>query len=131
MKGNKKFYALGRLKRGEMNKLEAEFAQALEARKRAGEVLDWQFESHKFRLADMTWYTPDFGVMLSNRNFVLYEVKGYFMDDAKVKLKVAADRHPFPFFLVRKKAKKDGGDWSIEQVGGGGGENDEDSTTGA
>lgn len=106
--------ALGRMKNGQMNKTESEYAQHLEWRKRAGEIVWYRFESMKFRLADNTFYTPDFCVMRSDGVLEMHEVKGYWLDDARVKIKVAAEQYPIVFVAVRKKAKKDGGGWFAE-----------------
>ena len=57
--------ALGRLKVGAMNKTEAAYARTLELRKAADEVAWYKFEGLKFRLADNTFYTPDFAVQLN------------------------------------------------------------------
>ncbi len=99
----KRMQALGRLKQGAMNKSEAAYARILEMRKSAGEVLWYKFEGLKFRLADNTFYTPDFAVMLSSGAVELHEVKGYWQDDAKVKIKVAAELYPFQFVAVYMK----------------------------
>jgi hypothetical protein len=53
-------YALGRLPVGTMNKTEAAYAGHLELQRRAGDVEWFKFEALKFRLADNTFYTPDF-----------------------------------------------------------------------
>ncbi|QBR00487.1 hypothetical protein [Paraburkholderia pallida] len=58
--------ALGRLKAGAMNQTEERYAQHLEQRKQAGEIAWVGFEAWKFRLADSTFYTPDFAVMLAD-----------------------------------------------------------------
>ena len=50
-----------KVKRGAMNKTESEFALILEAQKRAGEILRYEFEGITLRWADMR-YTPDFVV---------------------------------------------------------------------
>lgn len=107
--------ALGRLKAGQMNKTEAAYAKTLEARRVAGEVAWYRFEGIKLRLADNTFYSPDFLVMLADGSLEAHEVKGHWMDDARVKIKVAADQYPFRFIAVKAKAKKDGGGWAIEQ----------------
>jgi hypothetical protein len=96
--------ALGRLKPGEMNKSEANYAKHLELRKQAGEILWWKFEGVKLRLADNTFYTPDFFVMLANGQLEAHEYKGHWMDDARVKIKVAAELYPFTFIGVQKAA---------------------------
>jgi len=67
MANQKKVLALGRLKQGEMNSYEAAYAADLEARRIAGEIAWVKFEGLKFRLADSTFYTPDFAVMLAWR----------------------------------------------------------------
>lgn len=109
--------ALGRLKTGEMNKTEAAYAQHLEMLKKAGLVLWYCFEGLKLRLADNTFLTVDFFVMLSNGHLEAHEVKGYAFDDSLVKLKVAAEMYPFKFLLIKQRPKKEGGGWSIKEVG--------------
>jgi len=112
----KRFLALGRKPKsdspGRMNKTEAEWCAGLEARKRIGEILYYAFEPIKLRLADLTWYAPDFLVVLANGEMELHEVKGAFvMDDARVKFKVAAEH--FPARLVWAQKIK-GGAWKVE-----------------
>ena len=107
--------ALGRLKAGTMNKTEAAYAALLESQKAAGEVAWYKFEAIKLRLADNTFYTPDFAVMLANGQMELHEVKGFWQDDARAKIKIAADMYPFRFVAVRPKPKKDGGGWATEE----------------
>lgn len=107
--------ALGRLKTGQMNKTESAYCQLLELRKRAGEIVWYRFEGIKLRLADNTFYTPDFAVMLSTGEMEMHEVKGFWTDDARVKIKVAAEQYPFRFIAVKPKAKKAGGGWEVEE----------------
>lgn len=106
--------ALGRLRPGTMNNTEAEYARVLEADKAAGLVAWWAFEPFKFRLADNTFYTPDFGVMLANGELQAHEVKGHWTDDARVKIKVAASLFPIQFYALRKQPKKAGGGFVAE-----------------
>ncbi|MCC6581865.1 MAG: DUF1064 domain-containing protein [Phycisphaeraceae bacterium] len=98
----KQIQALGRLKIGEMNRTEQAYSDHLEIRKRAGELAWFRFEGLKFRLADNTFYTPDFSVMLANGEIELHEVKGHWQDDARVKIKIAAEMYPFRFTAVKK-----------------------------
>lgn len=112
---NKRLQALGRLKTGAMNKTESAYAQTLELRKIAGEIAWYKFEGMKFRLADNTFYTPDFTVLLSTGELEAHEVKGYWLDDARAKIKIAADMYPLQFIAVTQKSKKDGGGWNIEK----------------
>lgn len=111
---NKRILALGRMKAGQMNKTESAYATHLELLKHAGQVVWYKFEGMKFRLADSTFYTPDFAVMLPEGVIQLHEVKGFWTDDARVKIKVAADQYPFEFLAVKAKTKKSGGGWEIE-----------------
>ena len=91
--------ALGRLKTGEMNKTEAAYEAHLAALQFAGEILWYKFEGLKFRLADNTFYTPDFAVMLASGALEAHEVKGQWLDDARVKIKVAASLYPIQFII--------------------------------
>ncbi len=86
---------------GCMNKWEAAYSLELEARKRAGEIVDWRFESVKLRLADRTWYTPDFMVVTMDGCIEFHEVKGsHWEDDARVKWKVVQELYPFFKFVA-------------------------------
>lgn len=106
--------ALGRLKTGVMNKTEAAYAATLDERRTAGEVAWFKFEGIKLRLADKTFYTPDFFVMLADGSLEAHEVKGYWQDDARVKIKIAANMFPIRFIAIQAKPKKDGGGWLFE-----------------
>lgn len=97
-----------------MNKTESAYAQHLELRRNAGDVQWWAFEPVKLRLADNTFYTPDFGVMASDGVLEMHEVKGFWEDDARVKIKVAAAQFPFRFIALKAEAKKRGGGWKEE-----------------
>ncbi|OTG80817.1 hypothetical protein B9T31_15970 [Acinetobacter sp. ANC 4558] len=104
--------ALGRLKRGEMNKTERNYAGYLESQKIRGEISYYAFDSIKFRLADKTFYSPDFIVMKANGELEAHEVKGHWEDDARVKIKVAASMHPIPFIAVYWNSKNN--NWDFE-----------------
>ena len=106
----------GRKRAGEMNRLEAAYALELDRQLKAGEILMWKFESIKLRLADRTWYNPDFLVMTPDGELQLHETKGFMEDDANVKLKVTAETFPLRLLLVRARAKKDGGGFIITEV---------------
>ena len=114
MHGGHKFYALGRLKPGAMNKGEAAYAAHLELLKMSGEVLWYRFEGVKLRLADNTFYTPDFVVLQKDAVMECHEVKGFWQDDARAKIKIAADLYPFRFKALKVRAKKHGGGWEEE-----------------
>lgn len=106
--------ALGRLKAGAMNKTEAAYERDLRDALMIGDILWYRFEGLKLRLADNTFYTPDFAVMLSNGEIECHEVKGFWQEDARVKIKCAADQYPFRFIAVKALPKKRGGGWERE-----------------
>lgn len=106
--------ALGRMKAGSMNQTEAAYADDLNTLQIAGEIAWYRFEGLKLRLADNTFYTPDFAVMRSDGIMECHEVKGFWRDDARVKIKIAAELYPFRFLAVQKQAKKHGGGWKVE-----------------
>lgn len=102
---------------GEMNRLEARYAQQLEARKAAGEILWYEFEAVKLKLGN-DWKTTilvDFFVMLANGELEAHETKGgWFPEHNRAKLKVAARLFPLRFILVRNPSKAAG--WTFEEV---------------
>jgi len=96
---------------GVMNKLERAYQEQLEFRKLAGEIVAYRYEAIKFRLADKTFYTPDFMVTFEDR-IEFHETKGFWEDDAKVKIKMVATLFPeFGFVAVYWKHKQ----WIFEE----------------
>ncbi len=117
---NKQLQALGRLKAGRMNKTETAYAQHLALLKHAGEIQWYRFEGIKLRLADKTFLTVDFSVLNKDGLLEMQDVKGskaIYTDDARVKMKVAAETYPFVFKVVYPKPKRLGGGWQTEEVG--------------
>lgn len=113
-KGRRDF-ALGRIKAGAMNKTEAAYAAHLGAEKFAGRVLWWKFRAFKLRLAESCFLDVDFAVMTADCVLQMHDVKGSMRivtDDAKVKMKVAAEEYPFQFFY----ALKENGAWKLVEV---------------
>lgn len=111
---SKAMYALGRLKTGQMNKTEQAYDAHLAVLQHAGQIQWRKFEGLKLRLADNTFYTPDFAVMAADGVIECHEVKGHWQDDARAKIKVAADLYPFRFIAVKARTKKSGGGWEVE-----------------
>lgn len=111
-------YAKGRKPRlpGQMNKTEQAYNDHLLTLYRGMEIMCFSFEAVKLRLAQNTFYTPDFLVMQNDCTIEFHEVKGHWEDDARVKIKVAADKFPmFKFIAVKALPKKHGGGWSVEE----------------
>jgi hypothetical protein len=101
-----------------MNKTEQAYADMLQARKLAGEIIEWQFESVTFKLAADTRFTPDFCIVLADHTLEFVDAKGGGPMDEKsrVKCKCAAEKFPwFVFVIEQKQAKKNGGGWKREE----------------
>jgi len=97
---------------GSMNKTEEAYSRTLQERKLKGEIHHWAFESMTLRLADRTTYTPDFFVMLPNGEIEFHEVKGFWHQAGRIKIKVAAENHPWFVFTAVQLKKKE---WIYEQ----------------
>ena len=83
----------------EMNSWERRYAAWLELRLRAGQIQHYSFEI-KIRLAKKCYYTPEFHVIDQNGQHEFHEVKGFWRDDARVKIKVAAEQCRWAQFVV-------------------------------
>jgi hypothetical protein len=115
--------AKGRKKPGIKSKLEAEYEQFLEGEKRAGRILEYQYEAWAFKIANKTWYHPDFIVLTAAYFLEVHEVKAHWRmfqnDMGRVKIKAAARLNWWVTFKVAmKRKKKDGGGWKIEEIPG-------------
>lgn len=95
------------------SKLEGRYAQHLELLRRGECILGWKHAGLKFKLArHRCWYEIDFQVLTTESTLELHEVKGYWRDDARVKIKCAAALNPwFRFRAVQWKNKS----WVYEE----------------
>jgi hypothetical protein len=101
-----------------MNKAEASWAQQLELMRRAGDIEWYAYEPVNLRLAPNTYYNPDFLVLCSDGTLEIHEVKGFWQDAARIKVKVAASTFPFRFKIIKALTKKEGGGFSTTEVFG-------------
>jgi hypothetical protein len=101
-----------------MNKEERAYARVLEQEERDGLNLGYIYERIKLRLAADTFYTVDFFVFRTI-GIECHEVKAFWKkarrvgweEDARVKIKVAAEQFPwFRFVGVHREA----GEWKRE-----------------
>jgi hypothetical protein len=111
-----------------MNKTEQRYAELLGNRKLAGDIQDFAYEPIRLRLAaDNAFYAPDFGVLSAAGFYELHEVKVGRVSEsgalvaleeeaARVRRKVAAERHPFRFMLAIERPKKLGGGFEVVEV---------------
>lgn len=94
------------------SKLEAAYAARLSLMLQAGEVVRVLYEPFNLRLADGTFYCPDFLVQLPNGSLEVHEVKGFWREDAWIKFKVAATLHSYLQFVAVTRVK---GQWTEER----------------
>lgn len=95
-----------------MNKTEWRYANHLDALKAAGEIVAWMFEPFGMKLADKTYYHPDFIVWFPDNHCEIHEVKGFWQDDARAKIKIAAAKYPMFKFLAIKQGNNC---WDVER----------------
>ena len=105
---------------GKMNKTESRFAQYLSILTAAKEIRDWRFEPIKLRLTDTDWKTTltlDFLIVRLDDTIELTDIKGGggWEDDARVKIKIAADRYPWWWFTAHTEGPRD--TWTREDFG--------------
>lgn len=93
-----------------MNKTEGRYALWLRMLRDRGAIESFQFEAVSLRLADGARYTPDFFVVRPTGEIECHEVKGFWREAARVRIKVAADKFPFRFIAV----KEGKGGWQYE-----------------
>ena len=94
-----------------MNSLERDYAHQLEMLMLSGQILRWKFEALNFRLAHKTFFMPDF-MVVKKELIEFHEVKGFWREDARVKIKVAAQMYPwFKWVAVQYKKKQ----WIYEE----------------
>ncbi len=100
-----------------MNKLEqSHLDENILPRVQSGEIVWWAFESINLQIAANTHYRPDFAILLAAGSMEFHEVKGFWRDDARAKLKVAAEQYfMFRFLGWQKIPKKSGGGWKVEE----------------
>lgn len=112
--GTAAFQALGRMAKGKMNKTETAYAERLAALKHDGKILDWKFHVLRVRLADNTFYEPDFVVLAADGQISIHEVKGSFTTE-KGQLKIKLCAEVLPWFRVFKCSRQKGGEWIIHE----------------
>jgi len=76
------------------NSLERRYADYLYRLQLRKEIVSYMYEPFGLRLADKTFYHPDFLVIYPG-HFEIHETKGFLRDDANVKIKVAAKMFSF------------------------------------
>ena len=86
-----------------MNKLEQSVYAHLASRP---DVVHVGYEEIRLTLGHRSQYTPDFFVVDTSGRIWIVEAKGFWRDDARVKIKVAARKFPwFDFYAITKDRK--------------------------
>ena len=117
--GKAAYYAHGRKKdRGAMNRTEARYeAEVLKPALLIGEIGWYAYDAINLRLADRCFFKVDFAVLADDGVLEMVDVKGAKIlveDDARVKIKVAAETFPFRFLMAWPVK---GGGWHREVIG--------------
>ena len=110
---------------GEMNGIERRFqAEVVDPLLGNGTVQRAYYETFNLRLAPRTDYRPDFALLFTDGLFVFVEtkagwvkdgeIKAHYTDDARVKIKVAAEIFPEFGFVGAMHHKNLRGGWSYE-----------------
>jgi hypothetical protein len=100
----------------QMNRTEARRALELDTLLRAGEIKYWGYEAITLKLAPDLRYTPDFFIRENDGSMRFEETKGRWREDARVKIKMAAQLFPmFAFSALVRIKEKDGGGWRTER----------------
>jgi hypothetical protein len=93
-----------------LNKTERAFLQWL----RLQPSVAWiGIQNVTLKLADDCRYTPDFLWVNLIGDLEFIEVKGFWRDDARVKIKVAARQFPWARFIAVRRVK---GEWKFEEI---------------
>lgn len=95
------------------SKLEEAYWHRLKDLQAQGVIHSFALKPEKLRLADGSYYTPDFRVVAPTGEVQFHETKGFMREAARVRILVAAELHPYPFFLV----KKSGASFTVERYG--------------
>lgn len=95
------------------SKLEEAYWNHLADLQAQGAIHSFALKPEKLRLADGSYYTPDFRVITPTGEVQFHETKGFMREAARVRILVAAELHPYPFFLV----KKSGASFTVERYG--------------
>ena len=97
------------------SKLEEDYARRLEILLKAGQLVEWHYEPMRFRLGKGAWYTPDFVIVQAKSMHIeCHEVKGFWREAARVRIKVAASKYTMYEFKAVTRDKK--GAWEFEEL---------------
>jgi hypothetical protein len=82
------------------NNLERRYGQLLDLQLKAGEIKWWRLKPLRIRLADGSYYTPDFAVVTNEDQLELHETKGHMREAARVRMLVCREVFPAAIRLI-------------------------------
>ena len=94
-----------RKKPGKMTRWESSYAERLEMFRMEGSIIEWKYESIRFKLAENTTYTPDF-MVITKDSIEFHEVKGQRYAAGMAKFKVCAELYPWAVWRMVEKTKQ-------------------------
>ena len=96
----------------QMNGLETRYVhEYLEPQRLTGHIEAWKYEAITLKLADDCRYTPDFSFWAHDGVLEFHETKGHWREDARIKIKMAAELFPRCRFVACQRIK---GQWVRE-----------------
>jgi len=123
MPGKIKAKAFPRRQPGVMNKLEQRFWEMVQESIEEEDFIDLggrglsplecRYECTTLKLAKDLRYTPDFQIISRDGHIWFFETKGFWRDDARAKIKMAAEKFQEYRFVSASWTKKDG--WKFEE----------------
>ena len=97
----------------QMNGLEMLYVhEYLEPQRMTGHIGAWKYEAITLKLADDCRYTPDFHFWALDGVLEFHETKGHWREDARIKIKMAAELFPNCRFVACQRIK---GQWARER----------------
>jgi len=93
---------------------EERFAEHLALQLAANEIKGWLYEPLRFNLGGGAWYKPDFRATELDGTWTFFEVKGFWREAARLRIKIAAAAHPDVRFVGVRLIK---GVWEFEDFG--------------
>jgi len=108
---------------------ERQYAQFLDGLIVEGSIRVWIYEAIRLKLAEETYFTPDFLVVFADGHSELHEIKGtrkygkkgfhtylaFYREDSRVKIKIAAAQYAQVFPIVGKHWNPVRGMWEEER----------------
>lgn len=104
--------SLGRVRSRKVDAAIEAYGEFLAVRRCAGDVLWFRAQPIELRLADETYYGPNFAVMVASGHLEMHHVVDAAKNESLTTVKIAAEQFPFRFVVVHRG---DSHDWKFEE----------------